>query len=245
MKLRSVSKWLASTIGGTLLTPFLQAPATKLAETLHFDTALSDHWRPLMQWLSDLSHDPWYIAVACLAVGFALGMWADAVLRLRERPAPVPEASREDLVEFGRECVAISDETFRTQQQIEDAAPRQVHPPGGYKSNDEWARAHADFGREMQAYGRRTMMQRDRSHGADLMDAIFRLRDLGLTIPVFADSPPEITGEVRAMMLPHYLPAYARFVGTMGRILKRGDLEAARQSSREWRQVTERGMQAE
>lgn len=152
-----------------------------------------------------------------------------------------PAFSVPELIELGRECIAVADETFRTQQQIEDAAPRQVHPPGGYKSNDEWSRAHADFGRELNEYQRRTLLKRDRAHGADLMDCMFRLRDLGLTIPVFSDEVPGATGDVRAMLLPHYLTAYARFAGAMGRILKRGDLEAARQSSRDWRQVTERG----
>ena len=195
--------------------------------------------RPVVDWLNTF----WGGAGVALAVALVLERlwaWRHPVSSDDKR---IPD--RAELIELGRECVLAADEALRTQQQIEDAAPRQIHPPGGYKTNDEWSRANATHGLELHAYQRRTMMQRDRSHGADLMDAIFRLRDLGLTIPVFADHPPEITGEVRAMMLPHYLPAYARFVGTMGRILKRGDLEAARQSSRDWRQVTERGSQAE
>lgn len=85
MKLRSIVRWVASTAGGTVLTPFLQAPATKLAETLHFDTTLSDRWGPLVQWFSDLTNNPWYFGFAGLVVGFALGMWVDAWLRDRER----------------------------------------------------------------------------------------------------------------------------------------------------------------
>lgn len=70
-----------------MLTPFLQAPATKLAEKLHFDTLLSERWEPLIQWLSDLSSDPWYIFASGLVTGFAVGLWVDAVLRSRERRA--------------------------------------------------------------------------------------------------------------------------------------------------------------
>ncbi len=85
MKLRSVLKSLVTTFGGMVATPFLQAPATKLAEALHFDTTLSDRWGPLVQWLSDLAQNPWYIAFAAAIVGLAGGLRVDGWLRIRER----------------------------------------------------------------------------------------------------------------------------------------------------------------
>ncbi|MCW6507739.1 hypothetical protein [Lichenifustis flavocetrariae] len=203
---------------------------------------VTDHvWpraRPMVEWLNNF----WGGAAIALIVALILErLWAWRYpLAKDEKPVP----GRAELIELGRECVVMADETLRTQQQIEDAAPRPPRPEGGYKDQDHWSRVQFNHSLEAHEYHRRAIMQRDRAHGADLMDAIFRLRDLGLTIPVFADDVPGATDEVRGMLLPHYLSGYARFVGTMGRILKRGDLEAARRSSRDWRPVTEQGATA-
>ena len=75
MKARSVIRWAASTAGAMVLTPFLQAPAAKLAEKLRFDQYLSDRWGPLMQWLSNLSHNTWYVFFAGVIVGTAIALW--------------------------------------------------------------------------------------------------------------------------------------------------------------------------
>ena len=85
MKSRPAFKMAVALFGGLVLTPFLQAPAVKLAEKLHFDTALSDRWGPLMQWLSDLTQTPWYIFSAGVAVGAPLALWVDYLLRERSR----------------------------------------------------------------------------------------------------------------------------------------------------------------
>lgn len=82
--MRSVLRWAMTTAGAVVVTPFLQAPATKLAEKLHFDALLSERWEPLMQWLSDLAANPWYIFAAGAFVGVPIGLWADLLLRRRE-----------------------------------------------------------------------------------------------------------------------------------------------------------------
>ena len=85
MRLRAALRWLATTFGGIVLTPFLQAPASKLAEKLHFDSYLSDRWGPFMQWLSDLIQNPSYIFLAGLVAGAPAALWLDYLFREYDR----------------------------------------------------------------------------------------------------------------------------------------------------------------
>ena len=67
MRVRSFIQTSATALATIFITPFLQTPATKLAEKVGFDKILSNNWLPTMSWLSDmataLSHDPRYIFV--------------------------------------------------------------------------------------------------------------------------------------------------------------------------------------
>lgn len=86
MKVPGPVKIVASLFAGLVLTPFLQTPAAKLAEHLHFDTYLSDQWEPLMHRLSDLAHNLWYVFFAGTAVGIAIGIWLSALFPDKQKP---------------------------------------------------------------------------------------------------------------------------------------------------------------
>lgn len=86
-----------TTIATSLVIPFVQAPAGKLAEKIGFNTALSDRWEAIMGFLSNLTSNPWYIFAAAFSAGLAIGVWMDSLLRRRETIPEHPEIDREQL----------------------------------------------------------------------------------------------------------------------------------------------------
>jgi hypothetical protein len=91
--LRPAIKWVGSAVATALVVPFIQTPATKLAERAGFDLVLANRWDSVMSFLSDLAQSSWYIFVAGVAVGLAVGLWLDTLLKRREaKPAAVIES---------------------------------------------------------------------------------------------------------------------------------------------------------
>lgn len=91
---RSIIGWIAATILTMLVVPFLQTPATKLAEQIGFDKLLSDSWRPAMSWISQIltapTQDPWYIFLTGCFFGIVAALWADIKLKSRHTSVEPP-----------------------------------------------------------------------------------------------------------------------------------------------------------
>ena len=112
MQLRSTIKTLATVAATVFITPFLQTPASKLAEKIGFDKILSDNWGPTMSWLSDtattLSQNPIYIFVAGVLCATAITLWLDVKFKSNETviitPIPSPSGSAGDPASFGQLC---------------------------------------------------------------------------------------------------------------------------------------------
>ena len=81
MKIRSSFRWLLTSIMTMVFLPFVQAPATKLAEHLHFDSILSNRWEPIILRLATMAQNPWYIFIAGIAAGMACVLWIDFAIR--------------------------------------------------------------------------------------------------------------------------------------------------------------------
>jgi hypothetical protein len=87
MGIRSALNWLAGVLAAVVVTPFLQTPFAKLAETTGFDQTVSDRWGPLMTWLSTLAENRWYIFFAGAVIGSAITLWLDVKLKTNDRDA--------------------------------------------------------------------------------------------------------------------------------------------------------------
>lgn len=73
--------WLLTIFSTLVVVPFLQFPATKLAETLHFDQILFEENNSVTAWIWALSGNRGYVFISGLLLGSAASLFLSNVLR--------------------------------------------------------------------------------------------------------------------------------------------------------------------
>lgn len=227
MTYRGIRRAAASIVSALLLTPFFQAPATKLAEKLHFDTAFADQWEPAVQLLSDLAQNPWYIFAAGSGIGLAAGLWLEAALRGRGRLGDTASLAARSAA-LGTECVTASTDVLKDRARWEQSRSDAV---SGADPRDLGNLAFVRHQHQLRAAS-----AMGAEHGTRVLKALSDLKGLGVMIPAFADpagwSPSNPPPLYRAVA--YHLTDMARFLGVIGQTLKDNGLEDAKRAALRW-----------